>query len=125
LSCIDLREKMLRMAEMGSISRWIGTALTALIALAVGILGLPSRAPRRLAHPPPVATAAAPTRDDVDADGVLDARENEVARRFAPIVVHQSAEAVYPTSVDEFLAGPRSGSMTTPAHPISSCRSGS
>jgi hypothetical protein len=95
---------MLRMAEMGSISRWVGTCLTALIALAVGILGLPSRAPRRLAHPPPVATAAAPTRDDADADGVLDARENEVARRFAPIVVHQSAEAVYPTTVDEFLS---------------------
>jgi len=51
------------------------------------------------------ATIAAPDRlpDDADRDGVPDLRETQVALRFAPVVVHDREEAVYPTSVENFL----------------------
>jgi hypothetical protein len=58
------------------------------------------------ARTPPSAaatTARTATPDDADADGVLDARENQVAARFAPVVVHYPDENAFPTSVDEFL----------------------
>jgi hypothetical protein len=58
------------------------------------------------ARTPPSAAATTgrtATLDDADADGVLDARENQVAARFAPVVVHHPDENAFPTSVDEFL----------------------
>jgi hypothetical protein len=41
--------------------------------------------------------------DDLDGDGLPDAREAALAERFAPIVIHSSAETNLPTDVDSFL----------------------
>ncbi len=41
---------------------------------------------------------------DLDRDGLDDACEEALAERFAPVVIHSSAESSFPTDVDAFLA---------------------
>jgi hypothetical protein len=55
---------------------------------------------------------------DADGDGLADACEALLAERFAPIVIHSSAETVFPSDVDDFL--PR----TTLAFRDARCRAG-
>ena len=40
---------------------------------------------------------------DEDGDGLADVCEEALADRFAPIVIHSSAESTFPTDVDQFL----------------------
>src|SRR5580704_13990999 len=40
---------------------------------------------------------------DADGDGVADTCEATLAERFAPVVIHSSAESAFPTDVDDFL----------------------
>jgi hypothetical protein len=40
---------------------------------------------------------------DADADGILDTTENELAERFAPIIIHDKDDANLPAEVDWFL----------------------
>jgi hypothetical protein len=44
------------------------------------------------------------TDDDKDGDGLADSLEQELAERFAPVVVHAADEPNLPTNVDWFLA---------------------
>jgi len=62
----------------------------------------PTTAPRHAVVTLPVAVPTV-SGGDADADGVPDSRENALAVRFAPIVVHDPAETVYPMGVDQFL----------------------
>jgi hypothetical protein len=83
-------------------SKWRAAVLIALAALAIGSCDHPSPAAPRSAHRP-ADTASATFPGDDDADGVLDVREDQTALRFAPLVIHDPAETVFPMSVDEFL----------------------
>jgi hypothetical protein len=80
----------------------VGTILFGLAVLATRQHDRPLTAPHHAVYALPVA-AEAFSGDDADADGVPDSRENALAVRFAPIVVHHPAENVYPMGVDQFL----------------------
>ena len=81
----------------------IVVACCALMALAARRAGPSVGGPLGPVRQPATIEASHPLPDDADRDGVPDPRENQVALRFAPVVVHDRAEAVYPTSVDDFL----------------------
>jgi hypothetical protein len=76
---------------------------TAILGLAVAsaacATATPAASPAAGLH----AAAYAVSTGDLDGDGLPDAREAALAERFAPIVIHSSAESNLPTDVDLFL----------------------
>jgi hypothetical protein len=67
-----------------------------LISLALGGLGAATLASRAAADPPPSFT-------DADHDGIDDGLEQQLANKFAPVILIESDESNYPVNVEWFL----------------------
>jgi len=84
----------------------LGAMTTSSVVLAV-LGGLATLAGCRHSIAPVAVTAGAPLCAaitlDADGDGLDDACETALAETFAPVVIHSSAETVFPTDVDDFL----------------------
>jgi len=84
-------------------------AVAVLVVAVVGLIALSARSTRPSSDPrqsrlvTAFQLARSPAANDADADGIPDAHEEQIARRFAPIIVHDPTERAFPTSVDEFL----------------------
>lgn len=64
----------------------------------------PPREAERVAGGTQTAAAVQPTASDADADGLEDAREDQLAELLAPIVFHGENETAFPTTVEAWLA---------------------
>jgi hypothetical protein len=103
-----LRLSVARRVHLASVGLTVG--------LTAGCGAAPSPAKASLAmlargsvDPSPRAEATGPSACDLpgadeDEDGLVDACEDELADRFAPVVYHSSDESNLPTNVDRFLA---------------------